>query len=619
MNNKVELLKNGIKEKLNKAQEEHKNGVDKSEGTADGFMLILGICLILAYILVYYLSRDPDFSPNKQESFKTLETITQLIMVAGITFCANSIYSLYRRKKILKRDEIIYNEVNEQIDTAFERTECFKWLNKIEDEGITAIINSGLVNVYKDWNNVYEIMKKYLKEKKESICEIICYDGLADFRSTFDVDTICEEYLNNGLQLKILSANPNVSHWTQHEIDMHIKLDARKEFDVSPPHDKYKAQICELKVWYDDILKRQAKSKIVLKYHSSLPSLSLIRMNNRLFLSGKLIGGDTDVSRPPIFEYTITDIGNADELIYYQYKKYFECLWNDPDLATVDQELLIKPQLLINNKVINLILKNTCNAMTEILRAACPHEYMEHKFYPLKTRAANPIKALFTVLDYAEPYESSGARKITRRYNTNRVNRKEGDIGINDCNGNNNLEGKGYPISASHAIGYVMIYGKGFFKTTDPQKEPQDLDNQSCISLVLPLKSKKKNIIDYVHEGSITRDRIDIPDNREFNGQIENNYCKTSTNVFATLTFEFDNNIKHIIIPDEAKNNEDIIDYNSRNGFTSQFEGYTFNTKLVSWRLIKEAERCQKLLLEYFGFDSGTANDADILMAGKLD
>jgi len=608
MSNKVELLKDGVKEKFEKAQEEHKKGVDKSEESADIVTFVVGVAVIVIYILsIKHISLP-----------KWIEDVKQFILVMGLTFFANSVYSIFKRWRITKKDVLIYDKVYKQIKTDFEQTEYINWLSGIEDNGITAMMNSGLVNVYKDWNDVYDIMKKYLKEKKESICEIICYDGLKDFRSTFDVNIICEEYLNNGLQLKILSANPNVTHWTQHEIDMHVKLDAKKEFDVSQPPDEYKRQIIGLKDWYDKILRKQAKSKIELKYHSSLPSISLIRMNKRLFISGKLIGGDTDVSRPPIFEYTTTNIGDKEKL-FYQYRKYFECLWNDPDLATDEQELLINPQLLINNKVINLILKNACNAMTEILRAACPHEYMEHKFFPLKTREANPIRAFFTVLDYAEPYESPGGKKITRRYNTNRVNRKDGDMGIEGCNGNNELGGKGYPISALHAIGDVMINGRGFFKTTDPQKEPRDADNQSCASLVLPLKSKKKTTIDYVHEGSITREHIIIPETRKVNGQIENNYCNISTNVFATITFEFDNNIKHIIVPDETKNNEEIINCISKNGFISQFEEYTFNTKQVSWRLIKEAERCQKLLLEYFGFDSGAANDADVLMDGKLD
>jgi len=608
--NKIELLKKSIKEKLDNSLKEQKKVIGKSETQADKLMFFIGLTIILIYTILRILDL---ISKN--------EPLTEFIIVVGITFCANSFYSWYKRQQISKNDEIICDNLNQQIEDEFERTEYyFKWLNEIDDKGnITAIIDSGLVNVYKDWNEIYEKMKKSLKEKRESICEIICYDGLKDFRSSFDVNIMCEDYFSKGLQLKILSANPNVAHWTQHEIDMYIKFDAKKEFDVSQPPDEYRKQIIGLKNWYDMILKKQAKSNIKLKYHSSLPSISLIRLNNRLYISGKLIGGDTDISRPPIFEYKITNNGDKEKSLFYQYRTYFNCLWNDPDLTTDEQEILINPQLLINNKVINLILKNTCNAMTEILRAACPLEYKENRYYPLKTREANPIRAFFTVLDYAEPFEISAERKITRRFNTNRVNRIDGDIGINNCNGNNDLEGKGYPLSASHAIGYVMINGEGFYKTTDPKKEPQDLDYQSFASLVLPLKSKKTTYIDFVHEGSITREHINIPDTREFNGKKEDNYCNKLTNVFAALTFEFDNNVKHIIVPDQTGYNEDIIDCISKNGFISKFEDYIFNTKQVSWRLIQEAERCQKLLLEYLGFNSGSVNDANKLMNGRLD
>jgi hypothetical protein len=170
-----------------------------------------------------------------------------------------------------------------------------------------------------------------------------------------------------------------------------------------------------------------------------------------------------------------------------------------------------------------------------------------------------------------------------------------------------------------------MVEGKGIFRTTDQQKEPQDLEKRiSFASLVLPLKfsekSKNETIIDFVYEGIITRNRINIPDIRKVDGRDENNYGKKSTKVFATVAFEFDNIIRHIIVSDEAKNGEyDIVTYNHEKGFESQFGGHTFDTKQVIRRLILEAERCQKTLLEYFGFDSGVVNDAYVLMEGKLD
>jgi len=612
MNNKVELLKNGIKERLNKAQEEHKKGIDKSEGTVNIATFITGLLVIIIYII---LKVTVSFSEG-------IEKILDFTLVVGITFFADSIYSIFKRWRITKNEYSIYNNVNQQIEKEFEQTECFKWLSGIEDDGITAIINSGLVNVYKNRDNVYQIMKEYLNNNKGAVCEIICYDGIADFRDIFNAELLCG-YLNEGLQLKILSANPNVSHWTQHEIDMYINLSQKREYDITPLAYKNRNEINEMKNnWYDVIEEqtRNAKGIFEIKFHNSLPSLFFIRLNNRVFISGKLIG-DTNVGKPPIFEYKKTKNGKAE--IFIQYKEYFERLWKDPDLATVEQELIINPQLLIKNKVVALILQNTCNAMIEILRTACPDAYTKDAHFPLNT-GADPIQAFFTVLDYAEPYESLEKRKITRRYNTNAVTRLF-DIDIRDCNGINNLGGKGYPISFSHAIGNVMIKGRGLFRTTDPQKEPQDLERRtSCASLVLPLKfpekSKNETLIDFVYEGMITRNRIDIPLNRKIGGQDENNFGKEKTKVFATVAFEFDDNIRHIIVPEETRNGEyNIVTYNYENGFVSEYNGHTFNTKQVTRRLIREAERCQKLLLEYFGFDSGIVNDADVLMDGKLD
>jgi len=624
MSNKVELLKNGIKEKLEKIQVEHKMGVDKSEGSADGFILILGICFILAYIIVYNLSKDPEFLPNKHEALKSLESITQLIMIAGITFCVNSIYSIFKRWRIIKNDVLIYENVNQQLEKTFEQTEYINWLSGIEDDGITAIMNSGLVNVHKSRQELYEkTIKIYFEKNKDVECDIICYDGMEDFTGKFSTDCLCN-YLNKGLQLKILSANPNVSHWTQHEIDMSINLNDEREYNIDPLDYTCKSTTKKLNEWYIVIanqLSNDEKDKIQLKFYNSLPSLYLFRMDNRLFISGKLIG-NTDVSNPPIFEYIDTQSGND---IFDHYKRYFDLMWNDPDLATGEQELLINPKLLIGNKVVNLILFNACNAMTEILRAACPKEYTEDDSYPLKSgKGIDPIRAFFTVLDYGKPYKSSRERRITRRYNTNGATRQNPNLAVDHCNGSIDSLKEGYPITCSHAIGRAMVEGKGVFRTTVPQKEPQEPDKKSRASLVLPLKfsekSKNETIIDFVYEGTITKSNIDIPETAKVNGHDVNNYASTPTQVFATVAFEFDDNVRHIIVSDETKDVEcNIITYNYENGFKSQLGEYPFDTKQVNRRLIEEAERCQKLLLEYFGFKSEAVKDAEALKDGKLD
>jgi len=615
MNNKIELLKDDIKEKLEKAQEEHKEGVDNGEVQATKLMFFIGLSIILAYILIKKFFSLPE------------QFITEFIMVIGITFCADSIYSWYRRRQISKNDALIYNKVNKQIMADFEKKDGIKLLRQIEEnekDGIKItdiIMNNGLVNIHRSRQELYEkIIKNYLDINKDVECEIICYDGMEDFINKFSIDCLCN-YIKKGLQLKILSANPNVSYWTQHEIDMSINLNSEREYNIEPLTYNCKIATKELNEWYIAItnqLSNDEKNKIQLKFYNSLPSLYLFKMGKKLFISGKLTG-DADGSNPPIIEYKDTENEND---IFAHYKKYFDLIWNDPDLATFEQELLINPQLLIGNKVVDLILQNTCNAMTEILRAACPDSYTKDRSFPLK-QGTDPIQAFFTVLDYAEPYESSGERKITRRYNTNGATRLNESLGVKKCNGNIDSLIKGYPITCSHAIGRAMVEERGIFRTTIPQNEPQYQDKIRCASLVLPLKfsekSRNKTVIDFVHEGKITKNIINIPDIRKVEGRDEDNYSKKSTKVFATVAFEFDENVRHIIVPDKTKNFEyDIVKYNYENGFTSQFEGYPFDTGQVTRRLILEAERCQKTLLEYFGFDSEVVNDADVLMDGKL-
>jgi hypothetical protein len=596
-----------IKYEVNKDLKQVQNDYAKSIESGKTYLwhtLIIGVLLTVIYFIL-------EFTEIK---FQLKEIAVQLSLIVGITFIANFSASFFENINAKKKYADFFKNIKRNlIDkiVTMNNIPLNNLLCNITEKDLQSIVTSGFKRIHSNRDDIIPILIDYLKKKGSKVLRVISYDGLEELRQHFDKNKM-NEFINNGLVLRILLANHSHFHWIQQKIDMQTVNNGKKEYDVQPLNNNYEEEIKSDKNWVKSINDMQRKEKITIKYHNSLPSNYCIISDDRLFISGKMIG-DGKISYSPIYEYI--NNGN-DESIYIKYLNYFDLIWKDEDLSSKYMEIKLTPKLLINNEIINKILQNTCTTMTAILRTI-------DKDSKVLDQRADLIRAFLTVVNYGEPItakdESGNDRKLMRRYNTNVVSRYD-TINLGKCN--NLIDKLGYPITKSHAIGSTILSGEYFFKKINPEKEPQDVENfKSCASLVLPIIGQKEENIFYIEEWNYKKDNSHTIENiSETN--ISGNIKESKSKVIATVTFEFGEEIEsHIIsIPKESQNvcgyDKDIIEFNDKNDNYFKIEIQDKNTEKTETKIIKselstsrlkdEAERCRVLICTYLGLDNPT-------------
>jgi hypothetical protein len=596
-NEVIDNVKKDVENNFKEAQDVYEKNVNRIERFPLWSTFIIGVLLTLVYIIFNLLE-------DLKEKLFGWDILLQIPLIIGITFIANSITSFlkerYAKHKYTKLFENTKKDIIDKI-ISIKKDVAIEWVGDIPYDDLQSIINSGLKRIHNNPVTIYPILNEYLKENNEKNMYIICYDGLENLRALFPKNRMCE-FLNNGLNLYVISANPFHFYWIQHKIDMQISLDEIRPHDVEPLVDINENKIKELdKYWIKEINNIQGGgkgNKISIKYHNSLPSVYCIILDDRLFLSGKMIG-DSKISDPPIFEY----IKNSnEESIYKKYSEYFNLLWDDEELSSKDMEIKLTPKLLINNEIVNKILQNTCSAMTDILRTI-------NKDSKILIPNADCIRAFLTIVDYGEPItvnDGNGEKKVMRRYNTNAVNRSN-TISPYECN--NSIDKRGYPIIESHAIGSTILTGKEYFRIIDLDKEPQDVENfNACASLVLPIMGQNDRVINYIKHWDYKKD--DAHYINDISKTIKPNTIESrNSKIIATITFEFGNDLKsHIVsIPhEECKYENDLIDFNEKHGNVFKIELINgeikpITSELSTIRLKEEAKRCKELICKYLG------------------
>jgi hypothetical protein len=622
----IDDIDKGIEEDLAQTQKEYKEDIDKIGKIALRSNFLLGCLLVLVYFIMtemipFFMGHLPQEKEiiNKlledwERELSDWKILLEISLIIGITFVANSISAFIEKRYAKSKYTEFFKKTKKSFNyriKSIKENDGIKWLRSISD-GLKPIMDSGLKTIHSNRDDIIPILTDYLKKKCNKMLRVISYDGLEELRKHFDKNKM-NEFINNGLVLHILLANHSHFHWIQQKIDMQTVINGKKEYDVQPLNNNYEEEIESDKNWISDINKniKEDKKRISIKYHNSLPSNYCIITDNRLFISGKMIG-DGKISDPPIYEYI--NNGN-DESKYKKYLDYFDLIWRDEDLSSEFMEIKMTPKLLINNEIINKILQNTCTTMTAILRTI-------DKNSKVLDQRADLIRAFLTVVDYGEPIvvvkdKSGKEKKVTRRYNTNVVSRYD-SINLDKCN--NLIDKRGYPITNIHAIGSTILSGKYYFKKINPGKEPQDVENfKSCASLVLPIIGQKEENISYIEEWNYKIDNSHTIENIS-ETIIFGNIRESKSKVIATVTFEFGEEIEsHIIsIPKESQNaceyDKDIIEFNDENGNLFEIEIEDKNTKKTETKKIKselstrrlkdEAERSRVLICTYLGLDN---------------
>lgn len=374
--------------------------IRKNNTVINVLLIIIGIS---AYFLGHaYLSKSPIYE--------------ELVASIGIEIITNSVLLII---------SLLYFQDDEEYDKA------------------KAFYNEkGLIGIYTEKNDTYEIINRnYLVNKRIKNYDIICCGGLSTLRRA-EGRKIIEYAKKNHMKIRILTANPNCEYLLQFKLDEEIQFSEDKQYSISPLDNTIKKDIYAL---YDWVLEANRslpdEDKIQIKFYNSLPSLQYHRVGSNLFISSRIIGAVSKAS--PTYEYI--DTGNYNDG-FNMYSIYFEKLWNDPNYATPSPEVQLNPRLLINDVIINNILKLACVDMVGFL--SCQNY--------------NAIRASLTIVGYPKPLEDGKLR----RFNTNIARGRE-IIDINNSNGRI-VNGKHigyYAHDENHVVGKAIKSGILKFET----------------------------------------------------------------------------------------------------------------------------------------------------------
>lgn len=322
----------------------------------------------------------------------------------------------------------------------------------------------GLVGIYTEKNDTYEIINRdYLVNKKIIDYDIICCGGLSTLRKA-EGNKIIEYIKNNHMKVRVLTANPNSENLLQFKLDEEMLLSEQKQYNVSPLDNTMKRDIYALYDWVNDVNSTLPDNdKIKIKFYNSLPSLQYHRVGDNLFVSSRIIGAVSKAS--PTYEYVNT--GNINDG-FNMYVTYFEKLWNDPNFAVESPEVNLNPRLLINDNIINNILKLACIDVAKCWEDCNP----------------NAVRASLTVNGYPKPLEDN----LLRRYNTNIARGRE-ILDINSSNGEvRNGRHIGYLAKdENHVVGKTIKFGKTNFELIT--------HDEDCAILSIPILNGEKEVL----------------------------------------------------------------------------------------------------------------------------
>ena len=347
------------------------------------------------------------------------EIIGDLIIEAGLAFITNA---------LLLASSLLYFRDDGEADSAKEL------FNK-----------NGLLCIYESKKKMNEKINNELLPNYNSLeYDIICCGGLTTLLRQQGTDLI--EYIKkNRMRIRILTANPNLEYLLQKKIDEDSVPMTNINYTTTPISNEIRVEIFALYTWIceqREQLPVELKDNLQIRFYNTLPPMQYHRVGNSVFIGQSLIGSTSQSS--PAFEFINSNNPND---FFSKFTFNFETLWNDPNLTQPTPKVKLNPKTIINNNIINNILKLSCSDIASDFGGNC----------------VNRIGALFTLCGYPKPL-SDGKQ---RRFNTNIVRAAE-IVNIENSNGRTiNGQKIGYDSQdENQVVGRCIKDGKIKFEIT---------------------------------------------------------------------------------------------------------------------------------------------------------
>ncbi len=341
----------------------------------------------------------------------------------------------------------------------------------------------GIVNAYDTKKAMNEkINNSLLPNYKITEYDILCCGGLTSLRKA-EGRKLIDYIKKNKMRIRILTANPHLEYLLQQKIDEDCELVDYVTYKTTPVENVIKHSIFDLYEWVCEqraLLPKKLKDNLQIKFYNSLPPIQFHRVGNHVFVGQSVIGANSQSS--PAFEFINSD--NPSDL-FSRYTEYFDTLWDDPNFAQDTPRVKLNPQLIINNKIINNILKLSSSDIASDLDI-------------VNDRG---IRAVFTVCGYPKPLEDGKER----RYNTNIVRGAE-VVNVQESNGQaiNGIKIGYYSQDEQQVLGRCISSGEIKFEVT---KEPARYS-----ILAIPFKNIDEKVIAAIsfEFDSIFNDKLQI-------------------------------------------------------------------------------------------------------------
>ena len=304
------------------------------------------------------------------------------------------------------------------------------------------IEHEGIVNVYAKKKMINEIINDDYLAKADKM-EIITYSGLSELLRDAGPKIIERLEKKRGFDIKILTANPYIPYLHQFALDEDFIL-SNKDSSETINFDKIRAKATkiseEIISLYSWVKNQQDNNKITnrisIKFYFSLPIVSYHRIGKHLFISTRTLGTDSQDIRT--FEYEEGTAG------FDHWTGYFKSLWRNKFFSKEKPNVELKPEFIITDKTITLLLKQSCRNMAEIINSK---------------EAVNLIRAVFTLWN---------CPKDGYRLNTN-ITTGEAEHLIQTS-----IDGNGYPSknNKKQVVVKAIKNNKDYFETVTDNGRP---------------------------------------------------------------------------------------------------------------------------------------------------
>ena len=435
----------------------HKNKIKKIFARGN---IIINIFLILICVILFFIA---DKVGENCKISGILENIGTSFIVSVILFV------LYLLLSPTDQDDNLERLIELQIQDAEDLVKA-RALYKAE----------GIFDV-KSMQEYHNILNSCLADNKNSgEYSLICFGGLTGLR--MNQGSFIEEQLKKKrkkpVRIRILTVNPYSPYLVQFVLDeqQYTKHEDHSKFPYEKVYmnsQKLSDEIFELYKWVQSIKKTGGvRGSIEIKFYDSLPALQYHRVDNFLVISSNMIGESQK-------QKAIAYVKNSKGFMYYT--EYFERLWADKTFSKPEPKINLNPYLLIGDKRLGELLKESCKSINAIL----------DKMKPLI------IRAILIICDYPE--------------NGKRIGTNQADIHKIDYINNDTLRERNKE-DVTLIVGRAIKEKQVLFEKLDDEIS-QGKDKYAV--LALPIFDSEKNVIAALTYDFYIDSKAQIKDNND--------------------------------------------------------------------------------------------------------